>query len=359
MTERAQATVLNSVRRWNPAAEVLGIHALTPDASLRRYFRVTLGNPKDSIVAMVFDSVLSAEAGGRSVTSDRSYVELTRFFSVYGIRVPELLFDDEAQQLLLIEDLGDCLLANLLLEDCQTREGDRRAELVEELYRSAIEQIERLQAIPPKKGFFPFERSFTAELYRRELSEFEDYVLRPAAASPELINLSRATFSFIAQELARLPQVLVHRDFHSWNLMVDAANGLRVIDFQDALMATRSYDLVGLLNDRDTDSALGFERYRRLLHYFYERTGATEEFWAEYDLVLLQRDLKVAGRFNKLSRERGLTGYEKWVPGTQRRIGETLARLARRDNRWCLIRDALASTVLDVARGVETGVEFC
>ena len=314
--------------RWDKHVSAADITTITPDASLRRYYRVHLApdgaSKHASIVAMVFDSVACPEVGGGvSVTSDEAYVELTAFFQSHGIAVPTLLYDARDVAVLLIEDLGDVQLADLLL-------GQSKAvseEEIDRLYTEAIDQITALQALPVQQGFFPFERAFTAELYLREMSEFTDYLLEPRGIGKEIIASIRSACDQLARQLDGFPKVLVHRDFHPWNLLVDAKKRLRVIDYQDALMGTGAYDIVALLNDRDADALVGEPRYLRLLDYFRRSAGRDDSFYFEYDRVLLQRDLKVAGRFSKLSSVRGLTSYERWIPGTLRRIGRTLERI--------------------------------
>ena len=169
---------------------------------------------------------------------------------------------------------------------------------------------------------FLTQRVFDREVYLKEMDEIIDYAIGREEGACLL-----PFFDEIASYLDALPRVLVHRDYHSWNLLVDKAEKVRIIDFQDALLAPRTYDLVALLNDRDTDALLGEKRYQMLVDYFKEQSSYGEEFFKEYYSALLQRDIKVVGRFSKLSKERGLSSYERWIPGTLRRIGKTLARI--------------------------------
>src|SRR5690606_33732825 len=149
--------IASEVQRWDTAARIESIAALTPDASLRRYFRVHLeprsGRPS-SIVVMVFDSVASPEAsgGGTAPSSDEAYVRLAAFFRAHDVRVPETLHDARERRLLLIEDLGDTLLADALLGVRSYPE-----ERVDALLASAVEQIKRIQHIPAQADFFPFQ----------------------------------------------------------------------------------------------------------------------------------------------------------------------------------------------------------
>lgn len=318
------------VKRWNPDARILDFYALTPDASLRRYYRLLLDGPgPHRAVAMVFDSVKSPEYDvGLAVPSDESYVELSYFFLARGVQVPELYFDAREQAVLLVEDLGSRHLIDVFSE---RDSGKREEESVEALYRQAIEQIALIQRSVDDGSFFAFKRAFSEKPYYLEMLEFRDYLLLPLGASPKCLARVEACFSKLSDELAAFPRVLAHRDFHSWNLLVDANEKVRVIDFQDALMATEAYDVVGLLHDRDTDGLLGGACYERLLSYAEEVLGQNGRFGQVFLKTAIQRDFKVSGRFRKLSKERGLLRYDTWVPGTLKRLSELLKRLSEEE----------------------------
>ena len=338
------------VARWSTEIKIENISALTPDASLRRYYRINLrGAAHPTAVAMVFDSVASPEHdGGCSVTADVASVELGRFFGSHGVSVPELYCDARDPAVLLIEDLGDRPLIGAL-SPAYGVEGTHIRKKPDALYTDALEQIRTIQAIPHVAGFFPFERKFGASLYFKEMLEFRDFVLMPRRATASLIKIAERTCTQLAEDLDKLPKALVHRDFHSWNLLIDAKECLRVIDYQDALLATRCYDIVALLNDRDTDAALGAPLYAEMLDNFAADFRSRGEFELEYYPVLLQRDLKVAGRFAKLASQRGLIHYEKWIPGTLRRIGRTLRRLSENSPAYREFSKAVGTIVAEVS----------
>ncbi|MBL7663160.1 phosphotransferase [bacterium] len=314
--------LLEQVKNWNKAAELQSIQTITPDASLRRYYRLELSGagPTKTIVAMVFDSVKAAEAeGGQTYLADQAYCELAELFYRANIPVAELLTGQPGQRIFLLEDLGDNILGSLF-EHCPT---------IIEHYKSAISVLPRLQSLQCIPHKIPFSRSFSKDLYLKEMDEFQVYFLKahvPAGIIPTE-QVSEA-FVAIATRLAELPKVVVHRDYHSWNLIIDQEDQLRIIDFQDALMGVRLYDLISLLHDRDTDALLGTERYQMLKTYARETLQIPkEQFEFEFALTALQRDLKVAGRFEKFAEERGLTTYQRWVPGTFRRIRQALKLL--------------------------------
>jgi len=338
-----------------PLGEFISCIEMTPDASQRRYYRLALKNPNGeaiSAVVMQFLSTTSPEAsGGIEVSSDEACVSLTNFYREHKVAVPKLYVDARDESILIIEDLGDRTLGEILL-----KQNDNK-EVLFEYYSKAIDQILAIQEISHEKigEHFAFKRSFSEQQYIKEMEELFDYSFSRLSINNEDLG---SYFPFLAKELSALPTILSHRDFHSWNIIIDSNDDIRVIDFQDSLMATRCYDLVSLLNDRDTDSYLGVNLYQKLLSYFYEKISFKEDFFFEYNRVLLQRDIKVVGRFAKLSSERGLKHYEQWIPGTLKRIGCTLGRLSKSKPEYADFLDVLVNTYPEVAAGALLEIPF-
>ena len=136
------------------------------------------------------------------------------------------------------------------------------------------------------------------------------------AIAPELDDL--------AARLGRYPRVLSHRDYHGHNLFLQTDGGaprLRVIDFQDALMAPAAQDLAVLLTTRDTVRVITPTIEQRMLEFYYAaqiRRGtpmplSLDEFIESYRLCVLQHALKVIGRFIWLERN-GKSGYAMYIP---------------------------------------------
>lgn len=310
--------VTSSFSDFLPKAKISSIEALTPDASARRYFRVMLQEPitinklvVNSVIAMLFLSTKSPESGGsNAITADYAVLELGKFLSQHGLAVPNIFFDNLARGLIFTEDLGDISLA----DNFKTSKNINH-------YKNAITQLKLLQTIENDNSFFAFKREFGFQQYRVELNEILDFYL--TLSKSERYEME-SELNLLANRLSKFDKVLTHRDFHSWNLMVDSKNHLRVIDYQDALMATKYYDLVALLNDRDTDGILGEDVYLELLRFYSQVFNKPQDFLTNFSLVALQRDLKVVGRFAKLDRNIAGANYSKWIPGTMRRIARTL-----------------------------------
>ena len=111
-------------------------------------------------------------------------------------------------------------------------------------------------------------------------------------------------------------------------------DAIAVIDFQDALLAPPQYDLASLLNDRITDSVIQPYLEEKLVDYYVKKRLDMEseridrnEFTEMYLLSVIQRDLKVVGRFHYLDIVKGKTAYKRFIPPTVLRLKRNFARL--------------------------------
>ena len=284
----------------------LQVRALEPassDASFRRYFRAFL----DAGTYIVMDAPPPQE-------DVRPYLKVTGLLEPLGVHVPHVHEHDAAQGLLLLEDLGTTqYLARLLgADDPDTLYADALATLA----NIQVHGAEASLALPPYGR---------AELLR-ELALMPEWFLGrhlgfiPAGADAALIA---STFEFLIAEALAQPAVLVHRDFHSRNLMLTRRANPGVIDFQDALRGPIGYDLVSLLKD----CYISWPRARVLgwVHAHRERllaAGAREagvdaaQFLRWFDLIGVQRHVKVLGIFCRLWYRDGKSGYLGDLPRT-------------------------------------------
>lgn len=126
-----------------------------------------------------------------------------------------------------------------------------------------------------------------------------------------------------------IPKRLSHFDFHAYNLMVLPSGDLGLIDYQDACQVSWVRDIVSLINDRGMDEKLGCSLQKDLLRHFSSSVPHAGNLPHDYDMTLLHWDLRVCGRFEKLGKTKKTDRYQQWLPGTQRRLGRTLARSYR------------------------------
>lgn len=317
-------TICSCLKDLGISEKTVRIEAVAGDLSPRKYFRLfettdefSCFGDVHSIIAMVFESVTPPEVETKIIkTSDIAFLETTDFFLQHGIPVPKIYYKNIEKGLIFLEDLGSRPLIDLV------RKQDVS---VPQQYEKAVRLIHSIQEILPS-SFFIYQRGFDSKTYLREVSLFKEFIL-----PTEMSDKEERIFLHMAEELVstllRCQRVLVHRDFHSWNLMVDEQNELRLIDYQDALMGTRSYDLVALLHERDIDAELPKHIIQRLEDSFFEKYTDPYLREIEYPLTQLQRDLKVSGLFKKVQVVRGLDSYARWIPGTVQRIKATLELL--------------------------------
>jgi aminoglycoside/choline kinase family phosphotransferase len=255
------------------------------------------------------------------------FVDVQRYLRSAGTRVPAIDAFFAPEGLMVLEDLGDEMLETRLLA------GDPAGPL----YERAVDQLARLRAHAeraPDPGCVAFRRSFDRTLYRWELDHFREWLLeawKGAAISPAERPVVERHFDAISEELAAQPAGFTHRDYQSRNLMVLPGGEQAVIDFQDALLGPRQYDLVALLRDSyvELPPALVDRMLSRYLERFEQAGGPRLDpaaFRATFDLLTVQRKLKDAGRFVFIDRVRGNPGFLPSIPASLRYVREALGR---------------------------------
>jgi aminoglycoside/choline kinase family phosphotransferase len=324
---------------FGAGTQIVSLAPLAGDASSRRYFRASLANPHapSSLVIMALPAEsalpLSSEelAVFKEPLKELPFLNLHRFLSSIGVRVPKLYGHWQDEGILILEDLGDTALWDKV-------QGLPERDILA-WYERALDELLLLQINGTKArddACIAFQQRFDYRLYMWEFEHFLEYGLekRPgtAVSTPALREL-RIVFAGIARRLDGETPCLNHRDYHSWNLMIHKG-AVAVIDFQDALLAPPQYDLASLLNDRVTDTVISPRLEERLLQYYLDQRAtrnasapSADAFREIYLLSAIQRDLKVVGRFWYLDLVKGKPGYKKFIPGTLRRLKRNLARL--------------------------------
>jgi aminoglycoside/choline kinase family phosphotransferase len=300
-------------------------------ASTRRYFRVHLGGRNAVAVAMfVPDGAKPEEVGKGEAASRWPFLEVRELLHARGVDVPALLGEDTSRGWLLLEDLGDDTLAAFLAENPARKEA---------LYVRAVTDLARAQTVlaslPP--GSVVATRAFDDELLRWEIDHFREWALE--ARGITLTAGDRATFDAVAGRLARRiaawPRAFVHRDYQSRNLMVRASaragerESLCWLDFQDALLGPRIYDIVALLNDSYQTFDRAFVEARLDDYAGAHGLSASQraDVGREFDLVTVQRKLKDAGRFVFIDRVKKNPSFLRFVEPTIEKVRASLARL--------------------------------
>ncbi len=272
------------------------IEPLAGDASFRRYFRLH----SNGLTRVIMDAPPNKE-------TIAPFVHLTKILNDNNIYSPLIYAIDSSQGFILLEDFGDELLLNTL----EPHNADK-------LYTLAIETLHQIQKIPVNPLELPaFDKTFMLN----ELELFHNWFLN-AYLSYELTTdeeqLLKESFDWLTNEISKEPLVFIHRDYHSRNLML-VNNRLGVIDFQDAMVGPRTYDLVSLL--KDCYIQWPPEKISQWLADFHNRLdaenrGSLSEFQRAFNLCGLQRHLKVLGVFCRLHLRDNKPGYLKDLPLT-------------------------------------------
>ena len=261
---------------------------LAGDASARRYFRVILGG--DSAVLM--DDAPPGSMG--------DYLAMTGWLRERGFLAPEIFAADPVTGLLLMDDLGDDLVARVLEAQPQLTLPiyQRITDFLVDLHRHAPPDVMALDGseLAAQVGLF-------ADWYPQAVGADAG----PALAIADVIR------DLHAQLCADLPPVLSLRDFHAENLIWRGDAPLGLLDFQDAVATHPAYDLVSALQDarRDVDPAIE----RAMIDRYLAATGLeADRFRAAYALLGAQRNLRIMGIFARLALRDGKLRYLAFMP---------------------------------------------
>lgn len=265
------------------------ISKASDDASFRRYFRIERSNT--TFIAM--DAPPTKE-------DSAPFVQIATLLRNNKIHAPKIIEADLTQGFLLIEDLGSTTFLQALNHTFNL-----------DLYKSAIDELIKIQAINPKNQDL---KQYDDKLLNTEMQLLIDWYLDKNLNKNQQAQFHHI-FKLLTDNALNSPQVFVHRDYHARNLMLSPANTLAVIDFQDAVIGSYTYDLCSLLKDAYFE--LKSTDIQTLLAYFYKQANIQinfKEFEKEFDLMGLQRHLKILGIFKRLSIRDGKHQYLEDIP---------------------------------------------
>lgn len=231
----------------------------------------------------------------------RPFVRIATFLRAAGLSAPEILAEDAPSGLLLIEDFGDALFADLMAAD-----PDRQLPL----YRAAADVLLALRAVDP-----PDLQVCDAHWLTSMLDPVWDWY------APETDRQAKAEFLALfdplARQVAETRKVLMLRDFHAQNLLLlpdrDGVRRVGILDFQDAMLAHPAYDLVSILQDARRDVDPGIEA--AIVDYYLKSADSDPEpFRRSYAVLGLQRNLRILGIFARLCLRDGKAAYVDLIP---------------------------------------------
>ena len=282
----------------SPALVPESLRPASADASFRRYFRV---DGSDGGTYIVMDAPPPNE-------DVRPFIHVAGLFADTGVSVPAILAQDVERGFLLLSDLGATTYLSALNHDTSHK-----------LYLDAIDALVLLQ-VQSKADVLP---EYDRALLLRELMLFPDWYINQhlgvTLTEAQQKELDKIFDALLANNLAQ-PQVYVHRDYHSRNLMVMDKGNPGILDFQDAVYGPITYDLVSLLRDAyvqwDEEIVLDWAiRYwERAKKAGLPVNPDIDAFYRDFEFMGLQRHLKVLGIFARLYHRDGKDAYLKDLP---------------------------------------------
>lgn len=281
------------------------LQAASSDASFRRYFRVEAADGQKTYV------VMDAPPEKEDV---RPFVQVADLLRRGGSNAPEVLAENSEEGFLLLQDFGNTTMLQGL---------NAQPEAKDAFYMQALQDLVHLQS-STSTAALPV---YGADKLLQEMNLFDEwYVGRHFGAemTDQERNWLDSIKGMLIQSALAEPQVFVHRDYHSRNLMLTSEPGAApqfgILDFQDAVKGPLSYDLVSILRDAyiewpETQTLDWTVRYweaaRKAGLPICEDPG---EFYRQFDFMGLQRHLKILGIFARLNYRDGKAQYLNDLP---------------------------------------------
>lgn len=318
-TQSSDSERLAAIDTWlkaitTPSLRLDTLRPASADASFRRYFRI---DGDDGLSYIVMDAPQPAE-------DVRPFIEIAEIFAQINLTVPKVLAQDSAQGLLLLTDLGTQMYFDVL-KDGELNETTHR------LYMDAIDSLVLMQSHSQAEVLPEYDRAFLL----RELMIFPEWYINKhlgvtldAEQNASLLKV----FDALLANIVAQPQVYVHRDYHSRNLMVMQTGNPGILDFQGALYGPITYDLVSLLRDAyiqwDEEKVLDWairywEKARRA---GLPVTPDFDQFYRDFEFMGLQRHIKILGIFARLAHRDGKQAYLKDIPLVMAYVRKTAQR---------------------------------
>lgn len=295
------ALLLNWIATLNDfSLQTSTLRPASADASFRRYFRIDDSVGKSYIL-------MDAPPPQEDV---RPFIHIAQLFGDAGVTVPLILASQIEQGFLLLGDLGTIMYSHLLKKDHAS---------AQKLYMDAIDSLIKIQLHSQPDVLPEYDRA----MQMKELMIFPEWYINKhlgaTLTSEQQTSLNNVFEQILANTMAQ-PQVYVHRDYHSRNLMVMEEGNPGILDFQGAMFGPITYDIVSLL--RDAYIEWDEEQVLDWVIRYWERARSKglpvntdiDSFYRDVEFMGLQRHLKILGIFCRLAYRDGKEGYLADLP---------------------------------------------
>lgn len=295
------------------ALDMASLKPASSDASFRRYYRLNTATG----TVIVMDAPPPQE-------DCRPFIHVSGLLAQANLNVPTILAQDLDRGFLLLSDLGE----QTYYQAIQAGLDDAR---LQKLYRDAIAALVRMQHAGTQG--LP---QYDAARLSQELAVFPEWYAQrhcQVQLTEAEQSVLHSSFAALIHDNTNQPSVLVHRDFHSPNLMVCAGDqNPGIIDYQDALVGPLSYDIASLVMDARST----WEEPQQLdwAIRYWEAARAAElpvpadfaDFHRAYEWMGLQRNLRILGVFCRLSYRDGKHHYLDHIPRVNAYVRQVAGR---------------------------------
>ncbi|WP_299421717.1 phosphotransferase [uncultured Shimia sp.] len=269
---------------------------LAGDASARRYKRLKLASGATAVLM---------DAPDEDGNGTDQFASMARFLTNKGLSAPQIYLKDHSQGLLLLEDLGDDLFARVISKDPSSEIP---------LYAAAADVLTALHQHTPPSELPQMDAATLAEMVE---PVFSWYVAGADLPWQHAWTAFHEAISPVLTDHLEAPNTLVLRDYHAENLLWlpdrDGVAKVGLLDFQDALIGHKAYDLVSLLQDARRDVPIEVERKTKA--HFVQASGLDpHSFDLTYALLGAQRNLRIIGVFARLCMHYGKPHYVDLIP---------------------------------------------
>jgi N-acetylmuramate 1-kinase len=282
------------------------IKKIAGDASFRSYYRIFF---QEKTVILMFAPPSKEDVA--------PFIKVDEILVNNGFRAPKILFKNNDLGFILLEDFGDETYSKALQKNIANEYF---------LYEKACDVLIEIQKIPLKNINIA---NYNHATLFREVMLFIDWYLPLKNHSVSLQQIQDYKFYWIElfDKLSKDNQAIVLRDYHADNLMVlNNQNGFEAVgllDFQDALVGSCAYDLLSLLEDarRDVDE----NNKKKLIDYFISKANYdSKDFLIDYEIISLQRNIKILGIFARLHLRDGKNQYINLMPRVKNFVEQRL-----------------------------------
>ena len=283
------------------------IEKITGDASFRRFYRLLI-KKKSKII------VLAEKEKYKNLVA---YSSINKFLKKNKILTPKLYTHNFSKGIIVIEDFGDLSLYKVLIKSKNKLK----------IYKKIINLLIKIQNIKPKSkvrkingGSYLINKYSNKYLFK-ESNLFFDWYLPLFLSKKKALKIKIKSNKILLKIYNRLNFSnlhFVHRDYHSQNLM-KVGKKIGVIDSQDALIGNPAYDLVSLIDDVRLKTSTKLKN--QLYKYYLKKTSKinmqySEKFLEDFNILSVQRSLKIIGIFSRLFIRDKKKQYLKYIPYT-------------------------------------------